>query len=127
MSDEGWFRARLRFAVLIQQTGLQGYSDSVFVFRSADFDSAFLRALQMGREHEEEYTNGDGDRVRRRLAGVMSLDGLRGALDGAEVYSEPVHANDPISHLTTNSGRGSRCQLKQCEAPGDTLVLKSLR
>ena len=95
MSDEGWFRARLRFAVLIQQTGLQGYSDSVFVFRSADFDSAFLRALQMGREHEEEYTNGDGDRVRRRLAGVVSLDGLRGALDGAEVYSEPVPANDP--------------------------------
>ena len=93
MTDERWFSARLRYAVLIEPKGLDGYMDSIFTFQSADFATAFQRALAIGHEHEEEYLNGEGKRVRWRLANIISLDILPEALDGAEVYSEPVSAN----------------------------------
>jgi len=101
MSDERWFSAKLRYAILIEPTGLHRYSDSVFVFKSTDFEAAFRRALQIGREQEEEYLNSDGNRVRWKLASVISLDGLQELIDGAEVYSEPVPANGaeiPFDH-----------------------------
>jgi hypothetical protein len=60
------------------------------LFRAADFDEAFQRALALGRAQEEEYLGGEGEKVRWRLKEVISLDILDEELDGAEVYSEPV-------------------------------------
>ena len=91
MSRSSWFSARVRLVLLIEGAGARGYADSVFVFRAADFDDAFQRALALGRKQEQEYVGGEGKRVRRRLKEVISLDILRADdLDGAEVYSEPV-------------------------------------
>jgi hypothetical protein len=64
---------------------------SVHVFKASDGDRAFERALALGRAHEQEYTNGDGQRVRWRFVEVGTLDLVQvPELDGAEVYSECV-------------------------------------
>jgi hypothetical protein len=66
--------------------------DSIFVFRAIDFQDAFHRAIQLGRESENEYLNHLGGRVRWRLKEIISLDVIRKeSLDGAEVYSESVN------------------------------------
>ena len=91
MSQQSWFSTRVRLVVLIEGAHAMRYSDSVFVFRAADFDDAFRRALALGRKQEQEYVGGEGKRVRRRLKEVVSLDIISADdLDGAEVYSEPV-------------------------------------
>jgi hypothetical protein len=81
----------LRVAVLVEGIGLYRYMDSLVVFVSADFESAFEAALQLGRRLEREFLNENGQRVRYRLKQIISLDLIRAdSLDGAEVYSEPV-------------------------------------
>jgi hypothetical protein len=85
-----WFSSRARLVVLLEKEGASRYADSVFLFRAADFGDAFQRALALGRAQEQEYLNGEGEKVRWRLKEIVSLDVIRGALDGAEVYSEPV-------------------------------------
>jgi hypothetical protein len=87
-----WFSAKLRYAVLIESKGLDGYMDSVFLFQGSEFEDAFQRAVAIGRKREQEYFNGDRQRVRWRLASIVSLDILPDFLDGAEIYSEPVPA-----------------------------------
>jgi hypothetical protein len=63
--------------------------ECVHVFRADNWDTAFQRALELGRAHEEEYTNEAGFPVRWVLTEVVSLDLLQtDNLDGAEVYSE---------------------------------------
>jgi hypothetical protein len=65
--------------------------DSVVMFRAVDFPDAFQHALSLGKAREEEYLNGDGERVRWRLTEIISIDQMpRANLDGVEVYSEPV-------------------------------------
>ncbi len=85
-----WFSSKVRLVVLLETQGASRYADSVFLFRAADFDEAFQRALALGRAQEEEYTGGEGERVRWRLKEILSLDVLDDELDGVEVYSEPV-------------------------------------
>jgi hypothetical protein len=100
MIREAWFSARLRFAILIETQGLAQYSDSVYVFRSSDFETAFQKALEIGRAGERAYANGAGQRVEWKLAEVISIDIVRAdSLDGAEVYSEPVWGSDPSLSL----------------------------
>jgi hypothetical protein len=75
---------------LVEGIGLDGFSQSVFVFRAPSRDGAFVRALELGRDLEATYPNADGKEVRWRLSAVLTLDELSGGdPDGAEVYSEP--------------------------------------
>jgi len=65
--------------------------DSIYVFRSADFQTAFKRALDLGKSQERSYLNTDQKRVMWKLAEIVSLDMIAAeSLDGVEVYSEPV-------------------------------------
>ena len=62
---------------------------SVFVFRSDGRDTAFERALTLGRQLEQVYRNAAGEEVRWRLARIVTLDELETTdIDGCEVYSE---------------------------------------
>ena len=91
-----WFSTRIRFAIVIETKGLVRYSDSVYLFRSENFDTAFQSALDAGRKNERAYVNGEGQRVFWKTAEVVSLDIIQAkSLEGAEVYSEPVAASDP--------------------------------
>lgn len=69
----------------------------VHVFRAADRDDAFLRALELGATHETRYRNGDGATVEWRFAEVLTLDNLGNAdLDGREVHSLLTGESDPL-------------------------------
>lgn len=91
MQDVRWFSAKMRFVILVEGTGGETLNDRVYVFRSNDFPAALERALEIGRRGQSEYRNGDGMRVQWSLMEIISLDMLTADLDGAEVYSEPVH------------------------------------
>lgn len=89
MNTQSWYAAKLRFVVLLETTGSENASDSVFLLRSDSFESAFTRALELGRAEETEYVGGTGERVRWRLKEIVSLDVLKATeLDGIEVHSE---------------------------------------
>jgi hypothetical protein len=93
MSELQWFSTRIRLACIIEPRGLQRFMDSIYVFRSTDFDDAFRKALDIGRSQERNYLNDADELVEWRLKEVISLDLIRPpSLDGAEVYSEPVEA-----------------------------------
>lgn len=86
-----WFSAKVRMVCLIEPTGADIYMDSVYVFRSVDFEKAFRRALELGKQQEQSYLNGDGNKVVWKLKEIISLDIINSeSLDGIEVYSEPV-------------------------------------
>lgn len=85
-----WFSARLRFAILTDRVGLERYFDSVVLLRAASREEALPRALNAGREREQDYRNEDGVRVRWRLASIVSLDDVAATahdLNGAEVLA----------------------------------------
>jgi hypothetical protein len=81
-----WWSTTLRRAFLIEKVGAVDSWDEIFVFRAADRVAAFQPALEIGRNWEESYVNGDGDRGVWRFAEVVTVDQLRADdLDGAEV------------------------------------------
>jgi Domain of unknown function (DUF4288) len=86
-----WFSTRIRLACIVEQKGLRRFMDSIYVFRSIDFDDAFQRAIEIGRSQEKSYSNDADELVEWRLKEIISLDLIRPqSVDGAEVYSEPV-------------------------------------
>src|SRR5690242_2065383 len=86
-----WFSTKVRLICLIESQGADLYMDSVYVFRSQDWATAFQRAIELGKQQEKEYLNADNCQVRWRLKEIISLDWLFAqSLDGAEVYSESV-------------------------------------
>ena len=90
-----WFSAKFRVAALVEAQGIVRFMDCVHVFRAQDWETAFERALSLGRTHESEFTNADGASAKWRLAQVVTLDLLEGdTLDGREVYSEFVSPDD---------------------------------
>jgi hypothetical protein len=87
---------------LIERVGAVDSWDEIFVFRAADRSAAFQRALEIGRNREESFVNGDGDWVVWRFAEVVTLDELRADdLDGAEVYCTVLGA--PSSGVSFNA------------------------
>lgn len=97
MSEMQWFSTRIRLACIVEPKGLRRFMDSIYVFRSTNFDDAFRRAIDIGRSQEKSYLNDADELVEWKLKEIISLDLIRPqSLDGAEVYSEPVEpaAND---------------------------------
>jgi hypothetical protein len=85
----------MRYAVLVESTGLLHYMDSVRLLKAVDFRNALQYALEAGLKDEKTYANGDGKQVRWRLASIISLDWIGDQLaDGQEVYSEPVDVSE---------------------------------
>lgn len=95
MEEKVWFAAKLRFLVLIETTGSEHADDCIYLFRTESFESAFKRALELGRAAETDYIGGTGERVRWRLKEILTLEPLEAAdLDGVEVYSQATHLSD---------------------------------
>lgn len=91
MNNINWFSSKIRLVCLVEGIGGLRYADSIFLFQSTDFDSAFRRAIELGKKQEEEYTNSDNQLVKWKLKEIISLDIIQeNSLDGVEVYSEPV-------------------------------------
>lgn len=105
MGEVTWFSCGLRLVVHIEGVGCDTFVLSISTFRAPDWEAAFRRALEIGREREDSYRNSDGALVQWRLVKVVTLDQLGdGDLDGREVYSEPQPVTDcgdecDITHL----------------------------
>jgi hypothetical protein len=88
-----WWGVKLRMVVVVEGTGRATVNDGVFVLRADDWEDAFRRALELGYRQEQDYVNGDGERVRWRFAEVLQLHGGIDPdrdLDGQEVMNELV-------------------------------------
>lgn len=57
------------------------------VFRARDYEHAFKRALDLGKQQEGRYKNGKGQWVRWALVGVENVKHLGKRLDGLEIGS----------------------------------------
>ena len=74
MSELTWFSAKIRVVCLIETTGADVFNDSVHVFRAKDWDDAFQRAIQLGRQMEEEYLNDRGEQGALAIQGDNLLE-----------------------------------------------------
>lgn len=92
MSSDTWYTAKLRFVVMVEPVGGDTLNDCIYLFRAVDFGAAFQRAITIGESAQKQYHNVEGRRVLWRFKEVISLDIIRtNDLDGAEIYSEPIH------------------------------------
>lgn len=85
-----YYSSRLLYVILVDDgrpRRKNHYDESVVVFRARGFDHAFKRALELGRDREQEYTNAKGQRVRWALVEVATLDRVGPRLEGREVSS----------------------------------------
>jgi hypothetical protein len=86
-----WCGVKLRMVVVVEGEAKATVNDGVFVLRADDREDAFRRALEVGHRQEQDYVNGDGERVRWRFAEVLHLHGGIDPdrdLDGQEVMTE---------------------------------------
>jgi uncharacterized protein DUF4288 len=91
MSSPIWYSSMIRRAVVIEGETPIMYMDSLLLFRAANWDDAFQRALNLGRSRERQYLNGKNQSVAWKLSRIISLDELGSELiDGIEVYSGPA-------------------------------------
>jgi len=91
---ENWFSSKIVFGVLEEGVGSNLFMKSIIIFKAKDFEDAFKKALDLGKEMEQEYLNGENKGVRWRLKEISTLDIIldfqkKQSLDGVEVYSEP--------------------------------------
>ena len=95
-----WYRARRRWAEMVEGRGIRNWEEGLYLFRSEDRERAFTRALEIGEGGQsgaEEY----GRRrrwVETRLAEVMTLECLGDELaeEPLEVYWLKFPANEKI-------------------------------
>ena len=76
---KSWYRARIRWAEMVERKGLRYWEEGVYLFRSEDREAAFRRALEIGEGGQsggEEESRGRRRWVETRLAEVEALDCL---------------------------------------------------
>jgi hypothetical protein len=88
MKARQWYRARIRWAEMVEGRGIRHWEEGLYLFRSEDRKAAFRRALEIG---EGGQSGGEEESRRRRrwvetrLAEVETLDCL-----GPELEEEPL-------------------------------------
>lgn len=79
MKTRQWYRARIRWAEMVEGRGIRHWEEGLYLFRSEDRDGAFRRALEIGEGGQsggEEATRRRTRWVETRLAQVVALDCL---------------------------------------------------
>ena len=97
-----FYSARLLFVILVddgRSRKKNSYDESVIVFRARDYDHAFERALELGKEKETKYKNDRNEMVRWAFSEVVNLDWVGRKVDGKEVASVLHYrvSKEPIS------------------------------
>jgi len=103
MKARRWYRARIRWAEMVEGRGLRQWEEGVYLFRSEDREAAFGRALEIGEGGQsggEEDSGGRTRWVETRLAEVVTLDCLGAELDEdpLEVYWMRFPATETIDY-----------------------------
>jgi hypothetical protein len=97
MNKRQWYRARIRWAEMVEGTGIRNWEEGWYLFRSESREAAFQRALEIGEGGQSGETEETLRRRRRvetwvetRLAEVVTLDCL-GPEIGEEEEPLEVH------------------------------------
>jgi len=93
MKTRQWFRARIRWAEMVEGRGIRHWEEGLYLFRSEDRPAAFRRALEIGEGGQsggEEETRRRTRWVETRLAEVVALDCLGPELNEEE---EPLEVH----------------------------------
>jgi len=88
MRGRPWYRARIAWAEMVEGHGMRHWEEGVYLFRSADWEAAFQRALEIGEGGQsggEQETRRRTRWVETRFAEVMTLECL-----GDELEDEPL-------------------------------------
>jgi len=91
MTTRQWYRARIRWAEMVEGRGIRHWEEGLYLFRSEDREAAFRRALEIGEGGQsggEEETRRRTRWVETRLAEVVTLDCL-----GPELEEEPLEVH----------------------------------
>lgn len=91
MKARQWYRARIRWAEMVEGRGLRYWEEGLYLFRSEDGEAAFRRALEIGEGGQSGGEEETGRRTRwaeTRLAEVVTLDCL-----GDELEEEPLEVH----------------------------------
>jgi len=91
MKARQWYRARIRWAEMVEGRGLRHWEEGLYLFRSEDREAAFRRALEIGvggQSGGEEETGRRTRWVETRLAEVVTLDCI-----GTELEEEPLEVH----------------------------------
>jgi hypothetical protein len=92
MKRRQWYRARIRWAEMVEGRGIRNWEEGLYLYRSEDREAAFSRALEIG-EGGQSGGDEEGRRTRwveTRLAEVVTLDCLGSELDEDE---EPLEVH----------------------------------
>ena len=121
MTTKQWYRAHLRWAVMVEgKEGLRGWKESVYLFLSEDHDKAFRRALEIGRCHQDEHQE-ERRWVETRLADIVTLDNLGSNPTEFEIH---LGTKNPANTFRLNTGsirrglRRRRCSEVKLADPG---------
>ena len=100
MKARQWYRARIRWAEMVEGRGIRYWEEGLYLFRSEHRQGAFDRALEIG-EGGQSGGEEHGRRTRwveTRLAEVVTLDCLGDELeeDPLEVYWIRLPATEKI-------------------------------
>lgn len=88
-----WYRARIRWAEMVEGHGIRHWEEGLYLFRSENHDAAFQRALEIGEGGQSGATEESRRRTRwieTRLAEVVALDCLGPELSEEE---EPLEVH----------------------------------
>ncbi len=91
MKTRQWYRARIRWAEMVEGRGIRHWEEGLYLFRSEDREAAFRRALEIGEGGQSGGEEVAGRRTRwveTRLAEVVKLDCL-----GNELEEEPLEVH----------------------------------
>ena len=66
MKTRQWYRARIRWAEMVEGRGIRHWEEGLYLFRSEDREAAFRRALEIG---EGGQSGGEENGRRPRMGG----------------------------------------------------------
>jgi hypothetical protein len=91
-SDTRWYLADIVLELLIEGDSRNVVHTNLRLIEAASPEQAYEKALALGRNEEQTYTNTDGNQVRVVFRGLADLNAIHDALeDGAELaFSESV-------------------------------------
>jgi hypothetical protein len=87
MMTKHWYRARIRWAEMVEGRGIRHWQEGLYLFRSEGRESAFRRAVEIGEGGQgggEEEVCRRSRWVETRFAEVVTLDCLGSELDEEE-------------------------------------------
>jgi hypothetical protein len=104
VSDLTWFSGMCRRLIIIEGEGAVTEEESVYVFRAVDREAAITRFLELAREQDDVYPNGEGKQVRWVVVSLETVDELaEGPIGDREVFSKMTDIEPPDTSVSIDT------------------------